>query len=511
MIKKLIALLLVLLMVVPMIASCGDNGNDVNDPWADLDDEEENGGDDEDEDPINAEIDEYIQELAADHNLSGKTFTWIGGGNEAPDNTEEVGDLEQDALYFRQRDIEEAFDVSWVNFEPSHVEGGGHPVVDAVKQDVLAGTGAYDAGYGTVVAVCQPLFIQDCLADVTDYEVIDLDREWWTSTIRDTYHFKGSIYFLNGAIVTSNYRDTYCVMFNKEVAENYNIEDLYQLVRDDEWTFDKMIEVAEAIPTNENGAGAYRYVAPAGIATLYASGLTLVDFDEDGTPSLSPTLTPELSAFADKFSAIFGDDTQTMNAKHLTGGFASNSESFEVKYGYENADDAFVDGKGLFYFEATGTAAHLRTKDVEFGILPMPKGSDTQEDYISFAEPWGAFNVFVLKSAKDADKNDVILEAMAALGYKYIKPAYYDKILKTRATTDTDSKEMIDIVFNTKVYDIIDFIAVGGDTNHDSSLIMFLKGAITESSEGMASGYATNAKLVNRNIKSLFKKLEANK
>ncbi len=506
MFKKLIALMLVLLMVVPFVASCNKNDSDEDDggnrPNYDTDNAIQ------EEDPYaekNAEIDEYIDELALAHKLNGKSFTYIGGGGQAPDpeSDGETGDVEKDAFYFRSRDIEDKFGLDWTDYIPEQVEGAGHAVVDAVNQDVLAGSQAYDAGYGTPVAVAGPLFRNDSLADASDYTVVDFEREWWPTSLLDTYHINGAIYFLNGPIVSSNYVDTHCVVFNKQVAEDYGIEDLYELVRNDEWTYDKMFEVAQAVPENSSGAGAYRYMQPHGIATIIACGHELTSYDENGAPFIADALPVELSNMADKFSVIFGDDTQTVHVKGVAN--QASAEDFLEKYdGYEGMSEMFDDDKALFNFVTTGDAAELRKLEVDFGILPLPKGSADQEDFISYVEPWSAYNVFVPRTTKDPAVTDVVLEAMAALGERYIKPALYDTILKGRSVKDFESKDMLDIIFSTKKYDIIDFITPDGDTNSDSRFIKIHKEAIQETSEKLASSYFMQAKIVNSNIKKIL-------
>lgn len=455
----------------------------------------------------NPEIDKYVNELSERGDFAGQTFTWCGNEGQAPEHEEETGDIRNDALYLRQRQIEETFGLVWNNFWPPDLGTGNQSVYDHVMQDVLAGTGAYDLVYGTTIAIAQPLFRQNALSDLSGYEHVDLTREWWTPNLMDIYSIHGSIYFLNGAIVTSNYEDTYCIAFNKDLAEIYSIGDLYSLVYDNEWTFDKMFEIASVIPENRNGSGIYRFGNPEGIATMYSHGLTISRFDENGTPYIDAAVPEELFDLAVKFSAIYGDESICATSLGDVKGF-SESEWCINKYGYDDYNDMFADNRFLFYFLTTGDAAWLRVHEVRFGILPMPKGDASQENYISYTGTWGASNVFVPKSAKNTELSDLMLETMAALGYKYIKPAYYDKILKSRATYDYESEEMIDIVFETKVYDIIDFLAVGGNINMDSDFVRTIRGAIRESSGSFASRYKMQAKIVTNNIKVIIDMVE---
>ena len=450
----------------------------------------------------NPKVDAYVKDLAESYDFNGKTFTWCGNEGQAPEREEDTGDLRNDALYFRQREIEETFGVNWVNFWPPDLGTGNQGVYDHVMQDVLAGVGAYDLCYGTTIAIAQPLFIQNVLMDMSGFQCVDLTREWWTQGLMDFYSIGGSIYFLNGAIVTSNYEDTICIAFNKEIADEYNIEGLYDYVYNNEWTFDKMLEVSAVIPTNENGSGAYRFGNPNGIATLYAHGESLAKYDNMGYPYVESNLPVEIYNIAQKFVEVYSDETICAMSKGDYSGFRE-SEWCINKYGYESYNEMFAKDNFLFYFLTTGDAAWLRVYDVEFGILPVPKGDKNQKNYISCTETWGASNVFVPKSARDVEMSDVMLEVLAALGYKYIKPAYYDLILKSRSTYDYASKGMIDIVFSTKRYDIIDFLATGGNINMDSDFVRIVRGAIVENSSSFTSRYKMQAKMVNNNIERI--------
>ncbi len=500
MIKRVFSIILAVILTATYLVSCGSDENIIEEKTHTNNNESLI-------DPVLDEIDEYVDELAAEYNFDGRSFTWIGSGGEAPEKEEETGDIENDALYHRQRDIEDKFGIDWTNYTSQSVDDSGiHPTIENVLRDVMAGTNAYDAGYGTALGVTQSLLLNGALVDVSDYDVIDLTRQWWPQRLQDTYNICGSIFFLNGPVVSSNYMDTYCVMFNKQVAVDYSIDGLYSIVKSGEWTFDKMFEIASVIPSNENGSGAYRYAQPNGMAILHANGETLTKFDEMGRPYVSSEYSAELSDICDKMSAVFGDDAQCVNRK---GELTAKFEDLSKKYEYGSFGEMFINNKVLFYFGTTQESAELRREEVEFGILPMPKKDVEQDNYISYAKNW--FNVFVPKSTKDEKVTDVIVEVMAALGLKYIKPAYYDNILKSRSTYDIDSREMIDLILETKTYDMIDYFAPDGSQNDDSHFVNIIKSAIQESSNGTASRYKMQARVVNNNITALLADLESDK
>ena len=55
----------------------------------------------------------------------------------------------------------------------------------------------------------------------------------------------------------------------------------------------------------------------------------------------------------------------------------------------------------------------------------------------------------------------VILEAMAAESHYTLIPEYYDVYVKVRNTRDEEAKEMLDLIFRTRVYDMGEFFQFG--------------------------------------------------
>ncbi len=504
--KKIISLVLALIMLVLCMASCGPKDEKPNSPdYTGNGTETEDVGTDED-DPLIGEINNYIEELSNDYNFKGKTFTYFGIGWEAPEKEEETGDVMSDAFYFRQREIEEAFELTWVNQRAGTSEGDASATVEDIKQDVLAGVGAYDAAYGNGMH-CQNLLVNDSLYNMSDFEALDFDRDWWPDGLIDTYGIMGEIYFLNGPIVSYFYRDGSCVLFNKQVAEDYGLGDVYSVVKDGDWTWDKMFEMAACVPQNENGSGAYRFAAPNGPSAIMSHDVPLTLFDDEGMPYYADSVPTEIYDIASKLSTVFKDGSQTANRLDEAPG--NNDPAFIDKYGYENENEMFEDEKILFLFSTTNNAATLRTMDVQFGILPYPKGSETQEDYVSAAYIDAFRNVFVPKSIKDPQKTDVVLEAMAALGYKHFKPVYYDTILKGRSVHDYDSKEMIDIIFATKRFDLLPIIDKGANTNSYGVITNVYRIAVEETADTLTSKYFLSSKMVNSNIKTILNNIQA--
>jgi len=118
-----------------------------------------------------------------------------------------------------------------------------------------------------------------------------------------------------------------------------------------------------------------------------------------------------------------------------------------------------------------------RGMESDFGILPLPKYDENQDNYYSVVNPYTGALLGVPKSADDFERVSVILEALAAEGKYTLQPAYYDVVLQRKYTRDEESGEMLDLIFGSRVYDVgavyafggvfLDFIALCNRSNRD--------------------------------------------
>ena len=483
--KKSIAIILAVFTVISLLVSCAKpGGRSGSKEKTDTDDE----------------YTTYVKELAQDVNFDGMTFTLIGrsGGN-FPIKDEETGDIGSDAVYHRQRDLEDIFGISW---EPVITEIGPD-TADQVINEVMAGGDSYDLSNGSTQTVGQPLLNAGVIMNVSNLEHVDMSREWWIEAMQTDYAIKGQTFFLTGPIVVNNYCDTTCMLFNKTVTELYGIDDaeLYQTVRDGDWTLDKMFEVASAVPENPSGNGVWRYDEPPGFDFIFTSGYRITKFNDEGEPYVEDKLPVEFSNLADKLCPVFSDDGQTIHTKY------KKNETPENKYGVEDLRTLFIDNRALFRFGTTEGALEMRKEDVVFGILPYPKRDSSQKEYCSYARMGQDSAVYVPRTVKSLELTDVITEAMGALSQKYIKEAYYEKLLKGQSIFDAESSEMLDLIFSTKVYDLIALYS-GADFNQWGEFLDTLNDSIRFDNSNLASGYAGSARLTNIYAQQLVKAVD---
>ena len=456
-------------------------------------------------DPEIKMIEEYVDSLAENSHFGGMTFSYIANDNGVNIPTEEAitGNLHSDALYMRQVALEEKFGIDFNNIKS---EDGGH-TQDAVIREVMSGGTSYDLVHGSMTTVGQPLMLNSAIRPVDDLSAVDISCDWWLRSLEERYMISGRLFFLSGSILAEHFFDGTCMVFNKNVAENYGVPDLYEIVESKEWTIDKMTEIASVIPTNQSGDGTFRYCfgGDAGLDLFYSCGFRLIRTDENGSLYVETTLPKDLSDFADKVSSFLGDDTQTC-ACHMIGG---DREDFEDKYGVTGVEVIFEQGRAFLCFSGLRSVSKMREYDVDFGVLPSPKRDMNQKEYMASGNGAG-FCVYIPKTVKDLEFTDVITEAMAALSNEYLKPAFIEKMLKGRSTYDIESRGMIDMIFNARVNDLIDIFS-GGDMNSSGDFVNLIAKSTGDNSSGFASSYNPLAKLTQKKIDQMEKQLSREK
>lgn len=331
-------------------------------------------------------------------------------------------------------------------------EAGIYSYVDTVREDATAGTQLYDAMILTIsdtVTVAQ----EGLLYDLRTLENFDVDAPWWDASANEAYSVGGKLYFTTGDITIMNKVNTWAILFNKEMITDNNLDNPYEHFKNGTWTLDKMIEMANTVnnATQANGDAGPEFENPEttyGMVTAYGdifefyggSGMTLCTKDAEDNPVLSFGADEASINLAEKILTIMRDAEWRVYAQ--TQGV-----------GMQPAFKAFYTGRALF--RPSGFSAITKCgqwAEIEYGILPMPKVLDTQEEYYTNAT--GTFVVSIPKNCKDPEFSAYMLDACAAGAKQYVTPAYIEVNLKRKSLRDNDSEAVLEYIFSHIVYDV---------------------------------------------------------
>ena len=134
--------------------------------------------------------------------------------------------------------------------------------------------------------------------------------------------------------------------------------------------------------------------------------------------------------------------------------------------------------------------------------MPLPKYDESQANYYSVVNPYTGVLLGVPKTAQDLERTSVILEAMAAESRYTIQPAYYETVLQRKFTRDEESSEMLDIIFNSRVYDIGSVYAFG-------NVFLDFIGLCNTSNTNIASYYEKRSAAMEKDMNKLVDNYES--
>jgi hypothetical protein len=208
-----------------------------------------------------------------------------------------------------------------------------------------------------------------------------------------------------------------------------DLPDLYQMVREGTWTYDKMAEMAQVAQSDLNGDGRINEADRVGIAnnatTIYEALLTgcdaeLVKQGDDGVPYFFCLDNQE--EFVNVYQSLLS--TYTANDRLLI---------------TSDAEKMFTDEKVLFYVGTLSAAVRMRQFEMDLGILPVPKWDEKQENYHTLASTQ---MLLLPADMSDPEFVGVVLEALSAESYREVTPLLYDVVYTNKYLRDDYSKEM---------------------------------------------------------------------
>ena len=142
-----------------------------------------------------------------------------------------------------------------------------------------------------------------------------------------------------------------------------------------------------------------------------------------------------------------GTDLEKMTAMLYT-----NPGAYKLEHSFNNVN-YFKNGQYTFYISFLRECFDsLRDMEYAYGVLPMPKYDEKQKDYYTVVDG-GADILTVPATAQNTDMIGAAVEALSALSYKEVLPAYINMALEQKGTRDEESIEMLRSILDSRVID----------------------------------------------------------
>ena len=139
---------------------------------------------------------------------------------------EETGDQLNDAVYKRNNYIEEKYNLK-LNIET--VEN----VSFAAAASIMAGDNEYDIIFPSHQEAFE-MMKKGQLLEVSDLPHVDISKPYWMRGVMDSTSVMGSRFFLTGDLNLQSLNSIGVIYFNKKLAEDNGVGDLYGMVRSGE-------------------------------------------------------------------------------------------------------------------------------------------------------------------------------------------------------------------------------------------------------------------------------------
>lgn len=247
--KKTLRLIALFLLVSQVLVSCGEGKNGTtNDTTTDTQTTEtEITEKDPNDDDLPEGLDfggkEYRVLTYKDGNLPTAATEW-------PNYIEvesESGDLVNDAAFKRNREVEERLGVTIKCTELSD-----NDVESAIRKSVMAYDDAYELAVFFSGGQMLSLITEGILLDVNSTEYIDMTNPYYSQSIRETFRLGDENYLLAGKYPYPQFASVF-MLFNKDLWNDYKLEDPYELVESGKWTLDKLSEIVNGKYSDLNG------------------------------------------------------------------------------------------------------------------------------------------------------------------------------------------------------------------------------------------------------------------
>ena len=374
--------------------------------------------------------------------------------------------------------VQKRNDLIYSNFKTKIKRSPQNNAYDKALEACRSGDDTYDAFYLSVREGLN-IALQDYAVELSEHDYIDFSAEWWDQGVYEYLKLAGGMYIAIGDATLVDKDATWGVLFNKQLLGQFGRTDneLYDMVLEGNgvsggWTLEKMMTLASNMYFTENDTSKNIWeIDYDGVGTygLFTQQESIIVFLQSGgfTPTkLSDT---EITGVVSNMTSEFDEAVEHVWDNH---GKYLNSEWFlqlDDVVKLSGTDDGWRDiarggfkkNKAAFMIHHMGAVDLLRDMEADFGLLPVPKLYDSQTEYANTFQYYSSHCYVVPRRNENKENKSVyILEALAYYSSEEhsddesLKYAYYDRLLRGKATRDDKSWEMLDLIFENRVYDL---------------------------------------------------------
>ncbi len=368
-------------------------------------------------------------------------------------------------------------------------------MINFLRNNAAAGLSEYDMVM-PFMSEAATLATEGMFLDLAKLENIHLDEDYYDRDAVEGLSVAEKNYFVTGDLSLLSFACTHAIIFNEDMIEDNSLEDPYELVRTNKWTIDKLQEMARVATQDNDGTPGMSYNDTYGFLVNgnFASSMFIGCGQRFTTKDSNDE--PVLAIKESSAASVIDKITTLINDQSATGQIVEGSSFYDTavaagKNVWVTATESVASKRAMFRAIALIDLFDMGQYDCKFGVLPTPMFDETQDRYYNRVSTLYASCVAIPFNVKDQLMSSVITDALMQASTGTIKNAYFEVILKGRkiaTSSSDDSLEMLDIIFNTRVYDLASIYNWGGTSEYDANSITgFLNSVAFDSTKEFAS------------------------
>ncbi|MCL2816141.1 MAG: hypothetical protein FWD23_16225, partial [Oscillospiraceae bacterium] len=220
----------------------------------------------------------------------------------------------------------------------------------------------------------------------------------------------------------------------------------------------------------------------------FSAGLRIIERDEKGMPMISPKMNGErVTGLTVKLADFIHNNNDTF------GHIAHDTSLLEC-------ETIFKEGRGMFIASTlTYAENHLRNVGFDYGILPMPKFTEDQQNYSTCTGfPYTLYAIAA--DSRQPEAAAAVLETFASEGYRRITPAVFETAMKVKYSRDEESALMYDIIREGVIFDLGRIFTA---TFNNLTFSMF-RSSIADNNTNWVSTFERNEPALQRSLESII-------
>ncbi len=405
---------------------------------------------------------------------------------------EMTGEVVNDAVYNRNQKVEERLNVK-IDVYAADGWQKYNDTVAALRGSISAGDGAFDIISGWSARI-PALSLEGLFLNLNDIQYLDFDMPWWNQSVTEELQIAGQLHFLTGDIAYTMLSTMCIYVFNQQVALDFGVENLYDVVKENRWTIDYVHSLISDMYVDLDGDGTRGVTDSYGLLSssmndadgyMQGSRVSMVSRDDNGIPVLDVDI-EYMTTLVEKVYELMWNNP---------GCSAITGDGTDLK--------PFAANLSLLASTRVGNVvSSLVEMESDYGMLPYPKLNDNQKEYGTRVQD-GVSLWSVPIDVATPDTSGAVLEALAAQSYRTVTPAYFDVALKNRYSRDAETAEMVELI---KDSILINFECLYNEAIGKPWFV--LRDLMPKQSSSFASYWASNEKTIQTKLAEAVKLIE---